>query len=243
MAWSFEHHPESLGPFVYRCDVGQARLVVARLTDRELASIASALPPDRRTELEEVSELRRRTWLGGRAALSLACRELGAPSSWAHTDGRGAPVPPVGFRGSIAHKVVDGEIVVAAIATRAADTSVGVDVELDRALDEGLARRILTADEESLWPAGGDDSRGRWLLARFSMKEAVYKAIDPTLRRYVGFREVELRGGAMGEDGLDHRMEWCGPETLRLVVRVGAESIALGPTHPCLVSVATASSP
>ena len=34
--------------------------------------------------------------------------------------------------------------------------------------------------------------RSRALLLRFSMKEAVYKALDPYVRRYVAFREVTV---------------------------------------------------
>jgi 4'-phosphopantetheinyl transferase EntD len=36
------------------------------------------------------------------------------------------------------------------------------------------------------------EERGREVLLRFSAKEAVYKAIDPFVRRYVGFLEVEV---------------------------------------------------
>jgi hypothetical protein len=38
---------------------------------------------------------------------------------------------------------------------------------------------------------------------RFAIKEAIYKAIDPHLRRYVGFTEVELdlEPGEPGEPG------------------------------------------
>jgi len=34
--------------------------------------------------------------------------------------------------------------------------------------------------------------RGRAVTLRFALKEAVYKAIDPIVQRYVGFTEVEL---------------------------------------------------
>jgi 4'-phosphopantetheinyl transferase EntD len=36
------------------------------------------------------------------------------------------------------------------------------------------------------------------LLRVFAIKEAIYKAIDPMVRRYVGFQEVEL---VVGEGG------------------------------------------
>jgi 4'-phosphopantetheinyl transferase EntD len=36
-------------------------------------------------------------------------------------------------------------------------------------------------------------------MLRFAVKEAVYKAVDPYVRRYVGFQEVEVVIGAGGE--------------------------------------------
>jgi 4'-phosphopantetheinyl transferase EntD len=38
----------------------------------------------------------------------------------------------------------------------------------------------------------GADARAREVLLRFSAKEAIYKALDPFVRRYVGFLEVEV---------------------------------------------------
>jgi len=46
---------------------------------------------------------------------------------------------------------------------------------------------VLTARELAALTGGG-----RGVTLRFAIKEAIYKAIDPYVRRYVGFTEVEL---------------------------------------------------
>ncbi|HMG57415.1 MAG TPA: 4'-phosphopantetheinyl transferase superfamily protein [Kofleriaceae bacterium] len=43
------------------------------------------------------------------------------------------------------------------------------------------------------------DDAGRGVTLRFSIKEAIYKAIDPYVRRYVGFTEVELELDPAGD--------------------------------------------
>ena len=56
------------------------------------------------------------------------------------------------------------------------------------------------------------DERQRAILLRFSAKEAIYKALDPFVRRYVDFKEVALTprsdGGA---DVTMHLREGEGP--------------------------------
>lgn len=142
---------------------------------------------------------RQRTWVGGRLALRRALVAAGAadaPRSLAAiaADDRGAPSVPPGFKGSIAHK----DEVAVALARRDDGWAVGVDVETSRPLGLGLASRILRPEEIATLPTGDDAARGRELLRRFAMKEAIYKAIDPYLRRYVGFLEVALHDGGAG---------------------------------------------
>jgi enterobactin synthetase component D len=71
----------------------------------------------------------------------------------------------------------------------------GVDVEVDvghglRARD--IASRVLAPDEEAELAAMTGDARAREVRLRFSLKESVYKALDPFVRRYVGFAEVSV---------------------------------------------------
>jgi 4'-phosphopantetheinyl transferase EntD len=102
-------------------------------------------------------------------------------------DDRGAPVLPGGWVGSISHK---GGLA-AAIVAPAGEGWVGVDLERAAPPRLDISRRILTPREQACL-AGAWEERGRAMTPRFAIKEAIYKAIDPHLRRYVGFTEVEL---------------------------------------------------
>ena len=71
----------------------------------------------------------------------------------------------------------------------------GVDLERAAPSRQDIARWILTAREQETL-----EDRGRGATLRFSIKEAIYKAIDPFVRRYVAFTEVEL----VVTDGVAH---------------------------------------
>jgi enterobactin synthetase component D len=129
---------------------------------------------------------------GGLSASSVA---LGAPAlvsfapvSFANvdpilSDDRGAPIVPDGWRGSVSHK---GSIAAALVAPAGAG-HIGIDLERAISPRGDIGRRILTAREQAALP-----DRGRAVTLRFAIKEAIYKALDPHLRRYIGFTEVEL---------------------------------------------------
>ena len=68
----------------------------------------------------------------------------------------------------------------------------GVDVEIDVARSHDIARRVLTPGEIAELAHLDASDRAREVLLRFSAKEAVYKALDPFVRRYVGFSEVAV---------------------------------------------------
>ncbi len=117
----------------------------------------------------------------GRAALreALAMPDLEVPR-----DDRGAPVMPAGWLGSISHKRTR------AVALVARDDGSGarIGVDLERAAEPRTAieHRVLRPAEL----AALRDRREVTLY--FAIKEAIYKAIDPFVRRYVGFTEVEI---------------------------------------------------
>jgi enterobactin synthetase component D len=144
-----------------------------------------ALVGDEVTAAARLGEVRRREWALGRAAL----RELIGGGVAIGADDRGAPVLPAGAVGSLSHK---GEHA-AAIVGDAAHGFVGIDLERAEAPRMMIERRILSARELA---AIGDR---REVTRAFAIKEAIYKAVDPIVRRYVGFTEVELSieaGGA-----------------------------------------------
>lgn len=133
---------------------------------------------------------RRPSWVGGRVALNLALSKLGAetPVSVSSTD-RGAPVLPPGFVGSISHK----DDIAVALVTPGTGFSLGVDLELWTPERPRIARHILTERERALVEQI-DDPHEAWrhVIARFSIKECVFKALDPDLRRYIRFKEADV---------------------------------------------------
>lgn len=167
------------------------------------ACTSAALPPPERSIADLRAAHARPAFVAGRLALRAALRSHGEALPDAEIDApivhdaRGAPVLPGGWTGSISHK----ETIALALARPSRGVHVGVDVEVERPGRIDISRRVLTDAELAELAARPDQSpaaRAAFTLQRFSMKEAVYKAIDPIVRRYVGFREVQLepRGDA-----------------------------------------------
>lgn len=154
--------------------------------DAAVAAVLALLPREEQDRAAQLPPLRRRDLVAGRAALHLAADALGLPEHAILSDDRGAPCLPAGWIGSVSHKGVRA----AAIVAPADGTWVGLDLELAAPPRQDIARRILTPREQAALP-----DRGPAVTLRFAIKEAIYKAIDPTLRRYVGFTEVELDVG------------------------------------------------
>jgi enterobactin synthetase component D len=162
--------------------------------------VGVALPEDGAFELPEVlhpleaafararPEAQRAGWVGGRVALRAALAAVGveAPEPMLSTP-RGAPILPPGALGSVSHK----RALAVALCAREANprATVGIDVEDLRPLRTDIASRVLTPDELAVIPPSGFE-RDAAVLLRFSAKEAIYKALDPWVQRFVGFDEA-----------------------------------------------------
>jgi 4'-phosphopantetheinyl transferase EntD len=97
----------------------------------------------------------------------------------------GAPLLPPGRSGSISHK---GPFIVALAA--ATSGGVGVDLERVESRDIGLQRKVLTsAERERLLQDDQDATQS--VVMHFSVKEAVYKALDPTDQQDLEFDDIE----------------------------------------------------
>jgi enterobactin synthetase component D len=166
-----------------RLDLAHGACVIVELDDLEAA--LAALSPVEQHRAGELGPARRREFVAGRTALHSALGALGALGADAPSlsDDRGAPVLPPGWVGSISHKGALG----AALVAPAGAGHIGVDLELAAASRVDIARRILTPREQAALP-----DHGSAVTLRFAIKEAIYKAVDPYVRRYVGFTEVEL---------------------------------------------------
>ena len=128
---------------------------------------------------------RRHQFASGRHFARMALRRLAGFSPSIPRDQQGRPVWPPGFIGSISHS----EALAAAAVSSGSIRGIGIDVEHSQRFARSNPRlhgKLFTPGERS--KTSGDPLEG---VVRFSAKEAVYKAVNPLVGRYVGFREVE----------------------------------------------------
>lgn len=179
--------------------------------------VLGALPQEERAHALTLGGYRQVHFVGGRLALRAARRQLGAPLGAVLPDERGTPVAPEGWSVSVSHK----KPLAIAMVARDVDGTLGVDLEEPLPARPNIAERVLRPAE--LEEVADLDPARRWnaILLRFSMKEAIYKALDPYVRRYVGFKEAEvtpdlsgrasvrldLEGGE-GPFAVDARYDW-----------------------------------
>ncbi len=137
-------------------------------------------------------------FVGGRLALGVGFSEMGVRKAPVTSDEHGAPLLPDGFSGSITHKQ---DLAIGLLARGRA--RVGVDLEDTDRPRPGVAARVLTAPELAAVEALPESRRWVDTVLRFSVKESIYKAVHPTLRRYVGFGEVAVWPGTNGNDRVE----------------------------------------
>jgi 4'-phosphopantetheinyl transferase EntD len=141
------------------------------LWPEELASIAGAVPA------------RRAEFAAGRTAARRCLAALGrVPGGLAIGKDRAA-IWPNGVFGSISH--AHG----LAVAAAGLSAPLGVDLELDEAIEPDLWPVVCTADELAMLPR---DDPGRWVRRAFAAKEAVFKAQAPEERVMFGFDAVQI---------------------------------------------------
>lgn len=169
------------------------RCAIVALPEAAIDTALSRLPDPERAHAATLSETRRRDFVAGRTAL----HALVGPAIAVTASDRGGPLV-AGWTCSISHKAVldppqaaapgrsppPARLVAAALAAAPTAGFVGIDLEHARAPRIDIARRILTPREPRV--------EGAALLRVFALKEAIYKAIDPIVRRFVGFLEVEI---------------------------------------------------
>jgi 4'-phosphopantetheinyl transferase EntD len=151
------------------------------------------LHPEEAAFARTLPEARRAGWVGGRVALRAALArvsdggiEVAGPIL---ATPRGAPLLPPGAIGSVSHK----RAIAVALAAREPSprATIGIDVEELRPLRVDVAGRVLTPEERAALPADGV-ARDAAVLLAFSAKEAIYKALDPWVQRFVAFHEASV---------------------------------------------------
>ncbi|WP_186766554.1 4'-phosphopantetheinyl transferase family protein [Puniceibacterium confluentis] len=159
----------------------------------EMAALGVALPP----ALDRAVAKRRGEYRAGRTCARRAMQRLSpAPaaanidaSEWPEFGPDRAPVWPTGVTGSLTHSAAVA-LCVAGPARQFA--GLGIDIELPVPAQEGrrLAPRIYCPSEFE--PLAGTDWAEVGFTLLFSSKEAIYKAIYPTVQRFVDFHQARL---------------------------------------------------
>jgi 4'-phosphopantetheinyl transferase EntD len=143
----------------------------------------NALLPGEELPVASVTKVRRASGAGRIAARALMTR-LGYGVRPVPRAPSGAPLWPMGLVGSIAH---DDTIAVAALASSADFSGLGIDIEPAETLEPELLDLIARPDERAR--INDDPLRGRVL---FAAKEAVYKAAHPLDGIFLEHHDVEI---------------------------------------------------
>ena len=104
------------------------------------------------------------------------------------------PLWPPGIVGSISHA---GEAAAAVVARASDFLALGLDLEIASALDPELVSSICRVEEVDRILTEARDVGYRAKMV-FSMKEATYKALWPSLRLFLDFHDIEIRLSAQG---------------------------------------------
>lgn len=151
-------------------------------------AVLTRLHPGEAEHATTLRGFRQVSFVGGRLALRLATQQLGLQPPAVLPDARGCPTLPDELLGSITHK----RTLAVAMVARNHGWTLGIDLEDYGPPRLGIAPRVLTPRELAMVESLDEDRRWNAVLLRFSLKEAVYKALDPWVRRYVGFHEAEV---------------------------------------------------
>ena len=139
------------------------------------------------------------SWVGGRLALRQALRPLISSPPGVLTGPFGEPLLPERISASVSHK----KHLADAMAARGMHGHLGIDLEEPGRDRSGIASRVLRPEELEAVDALPESRRWTAILLRFSLKEALYKALFPRVRRYVGFEEARVRPGLDGQAQID----------------------------------------
>jgi 4'-phosphopantetheinyl transferase EntD len=160
--------------------------------------LRAALHPDELAYASTLGEGRQASFAAGRVALRAAilaadpgtAARLSAMPYLPGPDG--SPSLPPGVLASISHKRRLAVALAALAGLDGAGAALGVDLEDDRPLRVDISRRVLTEGELRRAAALPPSERDRNLIQHFSLKEALYKAVNGFGLTPVTFHNVEV---------------------------------------------------
>jgi 4'-phosphopantetheinyl transferase EntD len=135
----------------------------------------------------EESGFRQVEIVGARLAWHAAAKPLGLDGSLLRGVER-APLPPGGVAASLTHK----RDLALALVHHEHDGRLGIDLEGDSRPHTRIAEKVLRPEELARIEAMSEERKWLEVLVRFAVKEAVYKALQPYLLRYISFMEASV---------------------------------------------------
>jgi 4'-phosphopantetheinyl transferase EntD len=148
------------------------------------------LHPEERARAQRMGEKRRREYALGRACARRALAELGIEGFALLSGEKREPLWPDGVVGSLTHC---RGFCAAAVARRGAVLGIGLDAEPAEPLAARLLDRVCSPDEKTRLEALPNPGGCGWGIVLFSAKESLYKCYFPLTRRFLGFRDAEVR--------------------------------------------------
>jgi enterobactin synthetase component D len=170
-------------------------------------SVIERLHPKEREVASEIRGYRLVSWVGGRLAAREALDVFQRGDDPLLSDARGAPIGPRGLSVSLSHK----RTLAVALVARSELGSVGIDLEELAPARLSIQDRVLTESERKEMHALPPERQWMALLLRFTVKEAIYKALAPGLERYVGFEEAEVTPAVDGTAEVTMKLQGDAP--------------------------------
>ncbi len=201
----------------FRLSLAHGRCVGVRIPAELDDAHLQGLCAEERAFLAGLALARRPSWLGGRVALHLALADAGLHAGAILVGRRGAPDLPAAVVGSISHKRT---LAVGLADARDGEGGLGVDLEVALpvcATEEAaraemhpdIRKRVLTPDELTAVAALPLVEQRRRVVLHFSLKEALYKAINAMLSRYVSFHEASVHPRPDGTAHVELALQNC----------------------------------
>jgi 4'-phosphopantetheinyl transferase EntD len=147
-----------------------------------------ALPVIEAAAIARASDKRRMEFAAGRMAAARAMAMLGRAAVPVPAGADRAPIWPSGLCGSISHA---GGWAVAVVSADPRIAALGLDMEPEVPLEEGLWPSIFSATEQDM--AAKADHPGLFALQVFVAKEAAYKAQYPLSQTLFDFHTLQTR--------------------------------------------------
>lgn len=151
-----------------------------------------SVPPEEALQFPATwSEKRAREHWAGRQAATRALGHFHVSEKVGRAED-GVPLFPKGVVGSIAH--TGGRSIVGLCLATQSVGSIGIDIEGRKALAPELIERIVDTEEQALLAGltGVGSEPGETALWAFCAKEAYYKCVFPSHRRFLGFHDVSF---------------------------------------------------